>query len=309
MKNNLFIGFLSIIILFSFGYSFSNVAQGNYAAAFFALGTSVRSLIEKYATATNENGSKIKILIVAGHEPTTGGAEYANLKERDMNLKLSTELKTLLEKNPRFQVVMFRDKYGFNRDFTKYLNNNKDAILSWRAEKKAEMNRLVNEGKVTLIGDGDKVQHADAKSKVVTYLYGLNKWTSENKFDIAIHIHFNDNPGERKYEGFTIYVPEKQYSNSTSSKVLAQNIFDELKRVEPVSTLPGENNGITEDQDLIAIGPYNTSDTLSVLIEYGYIYEPKMQYSGTRNAYIYQAASSTAKSINDFFNSRALFLN
>ncbi len=308
MKKGFIIFLLLLIIAVSFMYALPNLAKGSFATAFFAMGTTVKSLIEKYAIAIE--GDKIKILIVPGHEPTTGGAEYEDLRERQMNLELSLQLKSLLDNNPKFQTVLFRDEKGFNTNFQSYLNNNKQKIRSWVSAKKSEMLSLASEGKVNFLTP--PVYHADAKSGVVLYLYGLNKWASLKNFDIAIHVHFNDNPkynGQPTYEGFTIYVPEKQYSNSTSSKVLAQNIFDELIKIEPISTLPGESQGITEDQDLIAIGSYNTSDTLSVLIEYGYIYEDKFQSSSTRNQYISDAASSTAKAINDFFDSRAIFIN
>ena len=64
-----------------------------------------------------------------------------------------------------------------------------------------------------------------------------------------------------------------------------------------------------EDQELIAIGRYNTSDSLSALIEYAYIYEPFMQDKEKRDDFINEAASSTAKAVNNFFESRTMFLN
>ncbi len=313
MKRSVLATLLVLISIFSYwaatSYTFSYVGKtNNVSAAFFALGISVKSLVERYSIAP-QNG-KIKILIVAGHEPNEGGTVYKNLKERDLNLQLADELKNKLSQNQRFQVVMARDDFGWNPDLENYVNNNELEIMSWVSDMKNQMSQLVNNGQIKLINP--EVYHAKAATSAALFLYGINKWASDNKFDITIHIHFNDNPkykGKPTYKGFAIYVPESQYSNSTSSKVLAQNLFDEIFKIQYTSTMPGEDLGIVPEQDLIAIGRYNTSDTLSVLIEYAYIYEKFMQDKTRRDLFINKAASSTAKAINDFFESRLGSIN
>ncbi len=205
---------------------------------------------------------------------------------------------------------MIRDQNGWNPNFENYVVNNESSIMNWVYDMKNQMSQLVNNGEIKLIDP--TVYHANAATSAALFLYGINKWAGDNKFDITIHIHFNDNPkyhGEPRYKGFAIYVPESQYSNSTSSKVLAQNLFDEIFKIQYTSTMPGEDIGIVPEQDLIAIGRYNTSDTLSVLIEYAYIYENFMQYKTRRDVFIEKAASSTAKAINNFFESRLISFN
>ncbi len=311
MKRNVLAGLLILISIFSFlastSFALSYIGKtNNFSAAFFALGISVKDLILKYTEAP-QNG-KIKILIVPGHEPNDGGAVYKNLIERDLNLKLAIKLKNYLSANPRFEIILARDENGWNPGLEKYVDNNEAAISSWIDSMKNQMYRLVNNGKIKSISP--TVYHAEANPHATLFLYGINKWANDNKFDITIHVHFNDNPkykGKPSYYGFTIYVPESQYSNSTSSKVLAENLFDEIYKIQYVSTMPGEDAGIVPEQDLIAIGRYNTSDTLSVLIEYAYIYEKFMRNKTKRNLFIDKAASSTAKAVNDFFQSRLIF--
>jgi N-acetylmuramoyl-L-alanine amidase len=275
----------------------------NSAAAFFSMGISINDLISKYSD-TEKNG-KIEILLVPGHEPSFGGAEYKDLLERDLNLTLSEKIKNILSKNNKFEIITSRNINGWNPELEKYVNNNKNEILVWINNMKSSMSKLVNNGKINVVNA--EMGHSIAPLKSAILLYGINKWAGENKVDIAIHLHFNDNPkykGKPNFEGFSIYVPEKQYSNGTSSKILAKDLFDEISKIQKVSTMPEENVGIIEDQELIALGRYNTSDSLSVIIEYAYIYENFMQNKKLRNDFIEKSASSTANAINKFFESR-----
>jgi len=97
-----------------------------------------------------------------------------------------------------------------------------------------------------------------------------------------------------------MYIPEKQYSNSSSSKIFANYLNDEIYKIESKSNMPQEKDTIIEDQELIATGNYDTLKIPSVVIEYAYIYEPVMINSSTRNAFIERAASSTATAINNY---------
>jgi len=105
-----------------------------------------------------------------------------------------------------------------------------------------------------------------------------------------------------RYSGFAIYVPEKQYYNSSTTKALAQTIFSRLAKYNPVSDFAGERDGMVEDQDLIAIGSYNSVDAASMLIEYGYIYEPQFTNSELRDLAIKDLAYQTYLGIQDFFD-------
>src|SRR3954465_1943136 len=68
--------------------SFAGI-QNKLAAVFFWPSVTVSDLQTRY-----HNGQKIRILIVPGHEPNFGGAEYRDLKERDMTLALADNVKT-----------------------------------------------------------------------------------------------------------------------------------------------------------------------------------------------------------------------
>ena len=305
IKNKIISG-IFLITLVTFLYNSKNYIDqyveqiNNYSATFFSIGITVKDLIKKYDKPKNQE--KIKILIVAGHEPDFGGAEYKNLKERDLNLILSEKIKKILEKNNKFEIIVTRDINGWNPELENYINNNKEKIQSWINDAKEKMSNLVDNGKITVVNA--KMGHSIAPQNSAIFLYGINKWAGENKVDITIHIHFNDNPkykGKPNYEGFSIYVPEKQYSNSTSSKILAKSLMDEISKIQKVSTMPEENNGIIEDQELIALGRYNTSDSLSILTEYAYIYENFMQSTTTRNIFIDESANSTAQAVENFF--------
>jgi len=309
MKNKIILWSVIIIALFSLYNSRNFInpiiqkASQQIAAAFFSIGIEVKDLVNRYAN--GKETEKIKILIVAGHEPYFGGAEYGNLKERDLNLQLAEILSKKLALNKKFEVILARDSAGWNSNIEKYIRSNTIEILSWSDKMKAEMRSLVRDGKITMINP--QVGHNTAPTSSRIFLYGINKWASVNKMDIAIHIHFNDNPkykGKPNYEGFSIYVPEKQYSNSTSSKILAQDMKNEISKIQQISNLPGESTGVIEDQELIALGSFNTSDSLSILIEYAYIYENFMQNSITRDIFIEKGASSTAKALEYFFESR-----
>jgi len=276
----------------------------NQAATFFAMGISVDDLVRKYVGVGGDE-QKIKILLVAGHEPNYGGAEYNGLRERDLNLLISEKIKDILSRNKKFEVVVTRDAGGWNPELEKYVKENKTSIMSWVAGLKKQMSKLVSTKRLTKVSA--KMGHAVAAPNTTAFLYGINKWGNENKVDIAIHLHFNDNPkykGQPNYEGFSIYVPESQYSNATSSKVLALDLKNELTKIQKISTMEEESTGVIEDQELIALGRYNSADALSVLIEYAYIYENFMQNARLRNSYIDNAAIFTAQAVNKFFESR-----
>ena len=275
----------------------------NYAAVFLKESITVNQLHQKYNTAGWSN-AKVRVLVVPGHEPNYGGTEYKNIKERNLNVELAKDLVGFLKGNNHYEVILARDENQWNVDLKKYFDEHWSSIVAFLKESKTEMLRQVNKGTVSVKTDG--VQHNYAPKDVALRLFGINKWSNENKIDLAIHIHFNDNPryplsqpGE--YSGFSIYVPEKQYSNSTTTKIIADAVFKRLEKYNAVSNLPKESEGVTEDQDLIAIGTFNTLDAPSMLIEYGYIYEPKFSEKKVRDVILKDLAFQTYLGIQDFF--------
>jgi len=224
-----------------------------------------------------EQSHKIKILIVPGHEPNDGGAIYKGVKERDLNVQLARIVNDRLSQDPNLEVIMARDENGWNKDLQTYVESNSIQIINWEKKMKDQMLGKVSTGEIDLI-DTDLV-HNDASSNAVLYLYGTNKWIDENNIDLVLHIHFNNNPkinGRPNYRGYAMYIPERQYSNSSSSKVFANYLFDEIDKIQWKSNMPQEKDTIIEDQNLIAIGEYNTLKIPSVVVEYAYIYEPVM---------------------------------
>jgi len=149
------------------------------------------------------------------------------------------------------------------------------------------------------------IERKSVSSEIAFRLYGINKWANENDVDIVLHIHFNDYPRRTgragDHTGFSIYVPERQYGNAEASKDLARTLFDELKNTIGPSTLPLERDGIIEDQELIALGANGSLKGASVLIEYGYIYEPQYVYASTRSPMMQELAFQTYRAVKKHF--------
>lgn len=275
----------------------------NLASVFFTQSILAPDLQKKFDRAVF-TGKKIKILIVPGHEPDFGGAEFRDLKERDFVVDLAQELATYLSENPHYDVSLTRGKESWNPEIQHYFNEHRQDIISFISSQKMEMTRLVNEGKVTRVDD--IVPHNSVPDDVVMRLYGINKWANEKEMDIVLHLHFNDYPREHsrqegEYRGVSIYVPEKQYSNSQATKAIASKIFARLNNFFATSNLPNEDKGVVEEQDLIAIGSGNTVDGVSMLIEYGYIYEPQFSSLVIRKEILKELAFQTYLGLGDFF--------
>ncbi|MDO8589828.1 MAG: N-acetylmuramoyl-L-alanine amidase [bacterium] len=273
------------------------------AATFFVPSITMSDLKHKYLEA-ERTGEKIRIVLVPGHEPHFGGAEFGKLKERDMNVDLAQELKDKLESDKRFEIIMTRDKDNWNPKLEKYFDANWEAIKDFTKVKKTEMNLLVAEGKVKKVLSG--IEHNTAPGDVAYRLFGINRWSRDIGADVLIHIHFNDYPRSRAYlpgrhKGFAIYIPDKQYSNSVATKEIATNIFERLENFFVISDLPEEDIGIIESQDLIAVGQSNSLDAASILIEYGYIYRPQFTRQVSRASLIEQMAEQTYLGLEDSF--------
>jgi N-acetylmuramoyl-L-alanine amidase len=278
----------------------------NYSAVFFREGITVAQLQDKFDKADRARNQKVRIMIVPGHEPGYGGAEFGSVKERDLAVELANELKFFLQNNPHYEVFVSRDKDKWNADIEKYFTDNRNEIIEFVSESKNEMIRLINDGTVRKIVNG--VIHNSAPQNVAVRLHGINRWNEENNVDIAIHVHFNDYPrsnssSQGKYTGFAIYVPERQFSNSTTTNAIAQTVYERLSKYNAVSNMPKEESGVVEAQELIAIGSYNTLDVPSMLIEYGYIYEPQFTNPDVRQSTLKDLAFQTYLGIQDFFGS------
>lgn len=278
------------------------------AAIFFTQSTTSKGLRETFKSATSTT-KKLNVLIVPGHEPNYGGAEYRDIKERDLNADLALLLAQYLVEDGHYNVALSRGKEGWNPHLEEYYALHAEDIKTFTYAQKSEMLRLIDDGRI--IKKGDTTPHNRAPTDVALRLYGINKWANERGVDIVIHVHFNDSaprprnsPGE--YNGFTIYTPDSQYSNSQASNELAKSIFKRLSKMFPVSNLPIEDQGVVEEQELIAVGSNNSVDAASILIEYGYIYEPHLSTPSVRGVALRELAFQTYIGLADFFGEISL---
>lgn len=247
----------------------------------------------------------LKILLVPGHDNVDSGTEFNGVREADLNRGLAQELYAILKKDGHFQIFATRDftTGEYAPIFASYFATQEKEILSFRARLTEAMITALKTGQFRTRGG---VGHNTARSRVIQKLYGINKWANDNGIDVALHIHFNDHAGRRPgragdYEGFNIYVPEKQFSSSRASRALAESIFERLKRMFAVSNLAGESRGITEDQELVAVGANGSLDGVGLLIEYGYIYEPQFTDAEVREAMLTELAHQTYAGVKKYF--------
>ena len=272
------------------------------ASTFFVDSVTEKSLKKVYENA-KDRGRKVRILVVPGHDRQSWGTQFNGLKEVDLNLELGEELFDLLSQESLFDVYISQTKNGYTKEFLTYFEDQKEETAVFVAEQKGLMQKYLTTGK---IHSAVRVVHNDAPNDVAMRLYGINKWANEKGIDIVIHIHFNDYPGRRlslpgKYSGFSIYVPESQYSNAKGSMPPAESVHNCLIKFYAESNLPIEDDGVVEDQELIAIGSNNSLDSAAMLIEYGYIYEPAFIDPSLRSVVLSDLALQTYLGVLDFF--------
>ena len=246
----------------------------------------------------------VKILIVPGHDDEAWGTQFKNVKEADMNVKLGLMLYNKLKKDKNFEVYITRDWEDYRPEFKEYFSKNGEAIADFIKEKKTVFNGKMADGE---IDRNQLVEHNTVNNDVATKLYGLNKWADENNIDAMIHIHFNDYPRGRAwergdYKGFAIYTPEHQMNNFKESFQLASFVFQKLFHDYAISNYPPEKSGVVPDQELIAIGAFDTLHTRSILIEYGYIYERKFSTVSKRATQMRVMAEDTYQGIKKYFD-------
>jgi len=279
--------------------------SGNQQAAIVAHNAqTVLALQSKYAAGSLVGAPKIRILIVPGHEPNYGGAEFGSLKERDLAVDLADDLAAYLRKDPAYQVFLTRDKQEWMPAFADYFRTQWASIIDWEKSYSTEMSHLISIGATSK--PTSTVYHNKAPEDVALRLFGITKWANENSIDLMIHVHFNDAPDHKPgtvgdHSGFAIYVPSAQYDNSTSTHAIADTVFKRLSKYSPVSDLKGESGGIVDEPELIAVGVNNTSDAASMLIEYGYLYEPQFANAEVRSTSLNDLAYQTYLGVRDFF--------
>ena len=303
MKKVLYIGAALLIFLGGVAFYKPTLPSASLSAAV-ASAKSVAMLFSDFASGSFGGTNKVRIVIVPGHEPDFGGTEYRGIKERDLVVGIADNLARLLQTQPQYAVFQTRDGLGWNPLFKNYFATQWDKIVAWRAQSAADFIQLTQNGSITITSG--LLDHNTAPGDVALRLHGINKWSNENNVDIELHIHINDYPHKNtkipgKYSGFVIYVPEKQFLNSTTTRALAEAIQRRLAQKFPASNLPGETAGIAETQDLIAVGEYGSVSAASLLIEYGYIYEPRFTDPTRREETLKVMAEQTYLGMQDFF--------
>jgi N-acetylmuramoyl-L-alanine amidase len=260
-------------------------------------------LFSRYSSAAT-TGQKIKILVVPGHDDEYWGTEFGSVREADITVALGQHLYNYLKTDPRFDVTISRTQMGYTDMFKNYFETQRTNIQEFIRTHVQAFSTKVQTGQVQV---ADGVSHNYAKPEVAIRLYGINKWANENNIDLIIHVHVNDH-GDRlggqigKYQGISIYVPDKQYAPAPTSMALGKAIFTELMKTNKASNMPAEAAGVIEDQDLIAIGASDTlTSAAAALVEYGYIYEPQFRNIDIRDALTRSLAYQTFTGVETLF--------
>lgn len=249
--------------------------------------------------------SKVRILIVPGHQPDLGGTVFGGVQERNVVVDIADSLVALLSQNPRYDVMVARTKTAWNPILQTYFDTHTADIVSFRQDQALLMANSLASGSLKL--ESDQVYHNTTSSVGAIQLYGINKWANENNIDITLHLHVNDDDSHRaevvgKSDGFAVYVPDHQYSNATTSRAIGESMAIRLNAFHATSTLPIEDKGVVEDQSLIATGSNNSANNAALLIEYGYIYEPQFQIASVRLSAVADYAYQTYLGLQDFFH-------
>ena len=296
-----------VFLFFSFfayiGYEYNLPYVGSalryVAGPFFAERITPEQILASYKT------DKIKILIVPGHNNDSFGAQFKGIKEAQMNAELGQELFEFFQKDGKFEAYAIRIKNGdYSQWFSDYFESNKEEVEKFREDSRKQMRQAIEQGMPA--GD-NQVYHNSAADNDSLRLYAINKWANENNIEVVFHIHFNDYPGRKldklgEYSGFSIYVPEYQLPNHRASSEVAKPIKNQLEKYFAKSDLPAESFALIEDQELIAVGSNASRDGVSVLTEYGYIYEPQFANKETRGVILKELAYQTYIGIKKFFN-------
>jgi N-acetylmuramoyl-L-alanine amidase len=245
------------------------------------------------------------ILVVPGHDTDTGGAQYRNLYERKLVVDVANDISTLLSGDPKYKVIVARDKQSWNPILANYFLNTQ-AILDFKNEHQTADKLLIASGQEKIIPDA--ATHTTADAKTAIELYGINKWANENDVDLIIHVHFNISPRKNSnlpgtYHGFNIFIPDNQRVNAAPSRAAAEVIYDELQKKFAPETTGNQYNSLYTDQGLIALGASNTLTKPAMLIEYAYLYEKMLQTDPSRTQALEQMAEQTVAGIKDYFNS------
>ncbi len=247
-----------------------------------------------------EQTKTFNILIIPGHDVKDGGSNYKNIYERDLAAAIGKKIAEILNKESGYKIIVSRDNNSWNPVLSNYFQDNRQEIIDWKNKCQSDDRALMSSGKKKYVPDMGL--HSTVTPDMSVKLYGTNKWANDNNIDLVLNLHFNDEqrpnmsaPGDLK--GFNIFIPESQMKNSLASRVAAEDVFNELKKIEP------PENNLLEDQSLIALGASGTLNAPSMLIEYAYIYEKGLRADAEREGTISQMAEQTAIGVKNYVKS------
>lgn len=287
------------------GYTVVRTMLGAGAALTDAFGgtpVTLSKIWQDYIPSPTQPQKKLRILLVPGHEPSSGGTAFRGVYERNLTAELGGDLQTYLVQDQQIQTFTTRTADTWTDTFAQYFNEHWQEIITWHQQAKtiAEALTAVNDSRPP------KVYHTSVDVETATRLYGITKWANENNIDLMLHIHFNDYPRRRNtmgtYSGFVLYIPSEEYANNPTTKALVEALFARLAQYNPVTDHEDEAEGIVDDSELIATGAHNTADAASILIEYGYIYEAQFQNPELRSLALRDLAYQTHIGLQDFFS-------
>lgn len=243
----------------------------------------------------------LKVLVAPGHDSLYWGASCNGVNEADLNLELAGYLIELLSNDGNIATLTTRDirTGGYVPELADYFINQKEAIAEFRNRAKRLMDNLVQGG---ILDVKPTENHGFATKEIADVLYGINKWADEKGADLTLHLHFNDAPGNRRrsFRGFSVYVPEAQYSNAAVSKDVARAIAASFSEYFAPSNHRFERDVVVEDQDLIAVGANATRKKAAILIENSYLCEPQFTNPALRPALLRELAFRTYQGLRAF---------
>lgn len=301
--------FISTIALVGFFYFWNLEFDNNTSVALVSNAKTISEVLKKRENYINNvkgrNVDKIvNILIVPGHDDENWGAQFRGIKEVELNRALSQKLYEYLLNEEGINPVLVSNEYGYNFIFETYFKREQKKIAKFIEDSKNSFSKKVSEEEFDQVENNF---HNVAPDEVRQKLYGINQWADTQKFDLVIHVHFNDYGGRKKnrigkYDGFSIYTPGEFFKNYKLSRTLADSVFAELKKIRPISNLKEEQEGVIEDHELIALGANESLGAGSILIEYGYIYESIFIDPATRETSLDYFAYATYSGIKKMLN-------
>ena len=133
--------YFCFFLLFAYiGYEYNLPYVGSalryIAGPFFAERVTPEQILANYET------SKVKILIVPGHDNDSFGTQFKETKESQMNAELGQELFEFFQKDNKFEIYATRVKNGdYSQWFSDYFELNRKEIRNFAESSKSNGTR------------------------------------------------------------------------------------------------------------------------------------------------------------------------